>query len=75
MYIDGLHTALREAGLGVRIYGRLVPILMYADDVVLLARNMAEMERMHGVVEEYAQVAVRCESWQNQDGGDRIGGH
>ena len=45
VYIDGLHNALREAGLGVRIFGRLVPLLMYADDIVVLARDAEEMGR------------------------------
>ena len=55
IYIDRLHEALREAGAGVRIYGRLVPLLMYADDIVLLARSEAEMGRMHKIVEDYAK--------------------
>ena len=55
MYIDGLHKALREAGLGVHVFGRLVPLLMYADDLVLLARTAEEMEAMHRVVDQYAR--------------------
>ena len=55
VYIDGLHNALREAGLGVRIFGRLVPLLLYADDIVLLARDAEEMGEMHRVVERYSQ--------------------
>ena len=51
MYIDGL----RQKGLGVRIAGRLVPLLLYADDVVLLARTSEEMKAMHGVLEQYAR--------------------
>ena len=30
VYVNGLHEALRERGLGVRVYGRLVPLLLYA---------------------------------------------
>ena len=45
VYIDGLHNALREAGLGVRIFGRLVPLLLYADDIVLLARELRRWGR------------------------------
>ena len=55
VYIDGLHDALREAGVGVRIFGRLVPLLLYADDIVLLARDMDEMAAMHRVVESYSR--------------------
>ena len=35
VYINGLHEALRQAGLGLWVYGRLVPLLFYADDIVL----------------------------------------
>jgi hypothetical protein len=54
VYINGLHEALRNAGLGIRVYGRLVPLLLYADDVVLLARSPAELQRMLFVLDEYA---------------------
>ena len=54
VYVNGLHDALRKHGLGVRIYGRLIPLLLYADDIVLLASNAAELQRMLRVVSDYA---------------------
>ena len=39
LYIDGVHDALREAGAGVWVGGRLVPLLLFADDIVLLASS------------------------------------
>ena len=48
---DGLHGALESAGLGVRVYGRQVPLLLYADDVVLLARSPAELQSMLRVLD------------------------
>ena len=54
VYINGLDEALRKAGLGVRVYGRVVPLLMYADDVVLMARSPAELQRMLAVLDAYA---------------------
>jgi hypothetical protein len=54
VYINGLHEALQKAGLGIRIYDSLVPLLMYADDVVLLARSPAELQAMLKVMENYA---------------------
>ena len=54
VYINGLHEALRRAGLGVRLYGRLVSLLLYADDVVLLARSPAELQKMLFVLDAYA---------------------
>ena len=54
-YINGLHDALRSKGLGIMLYGRLVPLLLYADDVVLLSKNATEARKMHNVVSEYAR--------------------
>jgi len=54
MYIDGLHTALREKGLGVFIAGRLVPLLLYADDIVLLAGSPEALAASLRVLEQYA---------------------
>ena len=55
VYINGLHDALRKLGLGVRVCGRLVPLLLYADDIVLLSKDEDETRRMHDVVTEYAR--------------------
>ena len=46
VYINGLHAALRDAGLGVFACGRRVPLLLYADDVVLMARDATELQLM-----------------------------
>ena len=54
VYINGLHAELHRAGLGVRVHGTLVPLLLYADDVVLMARSPAELQRMLTVLERYA---------------------
>ena len=55
VYINGLHAALRDAGLDFFAFGRRVPLLLYADDVVLLARDAAELQLMLNVVSEYAR--------------------
>ena len=43
MFIDGLAKALKRAGHGIMIAGRRVPLLMYADDVVMLASTQSEL--------------------------------
>jgi hypothetical protein len=53
-YIDGLHAALRQQGLGIWVYGKLVPLLMYADDLVLLAPNQEVLEKCLLAAERYA---------------------
>ena len=54
-YINGLHKALAERGLGVRVHGRLVPLLLYADDIVLLARSSSELKAMLAACHDYAR--------------------
>ena len=50
--VVGLHKALSDVGLGVWVLGRRVPLLLYADDIVLLA---VEPQAMLDVVTVYAQ--------------------
>jgi hypothetical protein len=54
-FIDGLARELKAAGLGIWIAGRQVPLLMYADDIILLARSEAELTHMNSVVSAFAQ--------------------
>ena len=54
-YINGLHEALRERGLGVLVAGSLVPLLLFADDIVLLARSEADLAASLQVIEHYAK--------------------
>ena len=38
LYINSLVNRLREAGIGVEFRGQRIPVLLYADDMVLLTR-------------------------------------
>lgn len=53
-FINGLAEDLRERGLGVQVAGILTPLLMYADDIVLLAASVDELRIMNLVATEYA---------------------
>jgi hypothetical protein len=53
-FINGLAEDLRERGLGVQAAGVLTPLLMYADDIVLLASSVAELRAMNKVATDYA---------------------
>ena len=55
VYINGLHKALSDVVLGVWVLGRRVPLVPYADDIVLLARSAVELQAMLDVVTVYAQ--------------------
>jgi hypothetical protein len=54
-YIDGLQAELRRAGVGVWCFGRLVPLLMYADDICLLANDPAELQQALSITEDFAR--------------------
>jgi hypothetical protein len=54
-FIDGLARALKDAGHGIVVAGRRVPLLMYADDIVLLAASLPELERMNAVATKFAR--------------------
>ena len=55
IFIDGLAKALKRAGHGVMIAGRRVPLLMYADDVVLIASSQSELKAMMAVASSFAR--------------------
>ena len=53
-FINGLAEDLRDRGLGVNAAGILTPLLMYADDIVLLAPKVPELREMNGVATDFA---------------------
>ena len=55
VFIDGLARALKARGLGVLAAGTRIPLLMYADDIVLLASTERELLAMCEAVSEYAR--------------------
>jgi hypothetical protein len=55
MFVDALAEELRAAGHGIHIGGRLVPLLMYADDIVLFANSTIELAMMNRVATEFAR--------------------
>ena len=53
-YINALAEELINKGWGIQIAGKLTPLLMYADDIVLLASTVAELRAMNQVVSDFA---------------------
>jgi len=54
-FINGLAEDLRDRGLGVQsAAGILTPLLMYADDIVLLASSVDQLREMNKVASDYA---------------------
>jgi hypothetical protein len=53
-FIEGLAKELKRSGTGIVIAGRRVPLLMYADDIVMLATSRKEMLEMNRIATEFA---------------------
>ena len=53
-FINGLAEELMSLGLGVMVGDNRIPLLMYADDVVMLASTVSELRRMNEVATQYA---------------------
>ena len=54
-FINDLAEELRRGGFGVMMAGVRVGLLMYADDIVLLAGSQAELTAMNEVVTEFGR--------------------
>ena len=54
-YINGLHDALRDAGVGVWVFGRLVPLLLFADDIVVLADSPEALTLCFSVLHSFSR--------------------
>ena len=53
-FINGLAEELVALGMGVLVGETRIPLLLYADDVVMLASNVQELRRMNEVATQYA---------------------
>ncbi|HEX2556777.1 MAG TPA: reverse transcriptase family protein [Nitrososphaera sp.] len=54
VFINGLADELRQQGFGIDVGGRRVAILLYADDIVLLAKSADELKAMLRIAALYA---------------------
>jgi len=54
-FINDLATRLKESGLGVQMGDHKVPILLYADDIVLLAEDQTSMQRMLDILDDWCK--------------------
>ena len=53
-FINDLADNLRNKNFGVMIGGIRIPLLMYADDIVLLANSVTELHQMNNIASDYA---------------------
>src|SRR3954468_14043097 len=54
IFIQGLSDMLIAEGFGMSVCGTRVPVLLYADDIVLLAEDSDELQAMLDAVSRYA---------------------
>ncbi len=43
LYINGLVRVIKESGIGINVGGEIIALLLYADDIVLLAESQQEL--------------------------------
>ena len=53
-FINGMVQELKSRGLGIMIGGIRVPLLMYADDIVMLASSVTELREMNRIATQFA---------------------
>ena len=57
LYLNDLAVKLKSLGCGINIDGEVVPIILYADDIVLFAENEQDLQQLLNVLNEW------CEEW------------
>jgi hypothetical protein len=55
LFVNDAARELEAAGLGVRYKGRWCGIMLYADDIVLLANDGAELQKMIDILVKFSQ--------------------
>ena len=58
LFINDLATQLKDMNIGIKIKDTTIPLLLYADDVVILANDETEMQKMLNSVNKW------CIQWK-----------
>ena len=58
IFLNDLTLMINEANLGISISGRNIGILLYADDIVLLAENELNLQRQMDILNTW------CNKWR-----------
>lgn len=53
-FVNDLVQSLKDKGLGIVVNNIRIPILLYADDIILLASTVTELQRMNEVASDFA---------------------
>ena len=58
LYINDLALKINALGKGIKIDDELVSILLYADDIFLLAENVADLQAMLNVLGDWCKTNI-----------------
>src|SRR3981189_594161 len=58
IFINGIMEKVKDSGLGVKIGSETMSVLLFADDMVLVANNEVELGHLVDKVKQY------CDKWQ-----------
>lgn len=55
LYIEDLLIQLVDSNLGVKIGNLLVPVIAYADDIILLSSNKEDMQKLLNITSQFGE--------------------
>ena len=58
IYINDLAITLKEKGIGINLNGQYICLLLYADDLVLLAENEKDLQMLLDITQQW------CHKWK-----------
>ena len=58
VYFDKITEILRQKGIGCHIHKLFLAIILFADDICLLAPTRSSLEKMIGLVSDYCSVVL-----------------
>ena len=54
LFINGLAKELNKEGMGITIFGEKIPILLYADDIILVAEFPQQLQQMFDIAYNFS---------------------
>ncbi len=57
MYINGLVRFIKESSIAIDVSGEIIAILLYADDIVLLAESQQDLQCLLDVLHQWCQAS------------------
>ena len=55
IYINSMAKEINQSGIGIEVLGRKIAILLYADDIVLIAESTGELQRGMDIITRWGR--------------------